>query len=303
LTGENLSARLSYLSVRRIGFRRDWAYDDITSGVRSDPEMAMDVTDIANRIRLVLLDEHGLVRSSLARLLSCENDFEVAGEFGTQDEALHMIRETRVDLVLLDLDIGEEQANRFMSAAQAGGYEGRFLVVTASHEVSGAALALSLGASGIFLKSDPPERLFEAIRVVQTGAIWIDRNTIRLMAGQCVRQTCRSPLQATGGDLDGREQKVLAGILAGLTNRQIGTEIGLAETSVKNILQRLFAKAGVRTRSQLVRLAMEGSFGAVADGATLARALAEKSTRTSSLARRRRKARRIDAASHVENRN
>jgi two-component system, NarL family, nitrate/nitrite response regulator NarL len=121
-------------------------------------------------------------------------------------------------------------------------------------------LAFRLGASGIFLKSDGPERLVQAIRLIHTGGVWIDQKTIRLLAEQCEnspRPMAHSPLAF----LDEREQKVLLGILGGLTNSAIGTGMGISETSVKNTLQKLFAKTGVRKRSQLVRLAMEGSLG------------------------------------------
>jgi DNA-binding NarL/FixJ family response regulator len=84
-----------------------------------------------------------------------------------------------------------------------------------------------VGASGIFLKSEPPDRLVQAIRLVRDGGIWV----------------------------------VLMGIVGGLSNRKIGENMGLLESSVKNFVQHLFSKAGVRTRSQLVRAALEGLLG------------------------------------------
>lgn len=223
----------------------------------------MDVREDRGRIRIVLLDEHGLVRRSLARLLSLESDFEIAGEFATEEEARELLKQSSIDLVLLDFNRGVEQANRFISACRGDGYQGRFLIVAADPEASSTAAAFKLGASGIFLKSDPPERLVQAIRFVQSGAIWIDPNTIQRLAEQCVGGKVRPPRAQAGAPLDEREKSVLSGILGGSTNRAIGASMGIAETSVKNILQRLFAKAGVRTRSQLVRLAMEGSFGSL----------------------------------------
>lgn len=224
----------------------------------------MEVPDATERIRIMLLDEEGLLRSSLARLLSLEAAFEVAGEFGNEGDALRLLQESSVDLVLLDFNLGADRANRFISAARTDGYQGRFLIVTAAPEAASVAMALRLGASGIFLKSEPPERLVQAIRSVQAGEVWIDPQTLRLLADECLTQAHRTPKRRPDASLGEREQKALSGIVAGLTNREIGAGMGLRETSVKNILQRLFAKAGVRTRSQLVRLAMEGSFGSVA---------------------------------------
>jgi len=221
----------------------------------------MQERDDRKRIRILLLDEHGLLRTSLARLLSLESDFEVAGESGAAGEALEMLQSSFVDVVLLDFGLGVDHANEFISAARASGYQGRFLIVTAAADAASSAMAFKLGASGIFLKSDGPERLVQAIRLIHSGEVWIDQKTIVLLAERCVGQPVR-PAELKLGMLPGdREQKVLLGILGGLTNKKIGATMGISETAVKNILQVLFGKTGVRTRSQLVRLAMEGSLG------------------------------------------
>jgi DNA-binding NarL/FixJ family response regulator len=113
----------------------------------------------------------------------------------------------------------------------------------------------------MFLKSDAPDRLVRAIRHVAAGALWFDPKTIQLLADQYVAQASRGAGRPTGALVEERERKVLRGLLDGLTSRQIGASMGLSESNVKNILQTLFAKAGVRKRSQLVRLALEGSAG------------------------------------------
>jgi DNA-binding NarL/FixJ family response regulator len=215
-----------------------------------------------DRIHLVLLDNHSLFRAGLARLLASESGFEVNGECGTPAEALEILNGSSVDVVLLDFDLGPEHANGFISAARKAGYQGRFLIVADAVDAERSAMALKLGASGVFLKSEAPERLTQAIRVVATGAAWVDQKIIQLLADQCLRQPRRAD-QKSGKPLEGREQRVLLGILGGLTSKTIADGMGLSESSVKNILQGLFRKTGVRTRSQLVRLALEGSLGNV----------------------------------------
>lgn len=210
-----------------------------------------------SRIRLIILDEHGLFRASLGRLLASEPDLEVAAECGTSAEALEAIRGSTVDVVLLDFDVGAEHGNDFISAARQAGYQGRFLIVAGSADVRNSAIALKLGASGIFLKSEAPDRLVQAIRLVRNGGIWLDQRIIQLLADQLIY---RYP--QVEGPLEDRERNVLLGILGGLTNRKIGDNMGLTESSVKNVVQQLFRKAGVKTRSQLVRVALEGSLGA-----------------------------------------
>jgi two-component system, NarL family, nitrate/nitrite response regulator NarL len=215
-----------------------------------------------NRIRIVLLDDHGLFRASLARLLASEAGLEVAGECGTPAEALELIHSSDVDVVLLDFDVGSEHATDFISAARKAGYQGRFLIVSGTVDAERSAMALKLGVSGIFLKSEGPERLIQAIRMIASGAVWVDQKVIQVIANQCLSQPRRAD-QRSGGVLDGREQRAILGILGGLTNRKIADGMGISESAVKNVLQGLFTRTGVRTRSQLVRLALEGSLGNV----------------------------------------
>lgn len=222
------------------------------------------------KIRVLLLDALGLFRASLGRYLSAECGFEVAGECATPAEALEILNCAvghAVDVVLLDFDLGTEHASDFIPAARAAGYQGRFLIVAGVADTRNSALAIRLGASGIFLKSEQPERLVQAIRLVASGDIWIDRKVVRLLADRVLDTWTQSGINLPGERLSAREQKVLQSIVGGLSNRKIGASIGMSESSVKNIIQQLFARTGVRTRSQLVRMALEGSLGTVREPA------------------------------------
>ena len=212
------------------------------------------------RIRLVLLDDHVLFRASLAHLLAGEPGFEIASECGTPAEALEILRTSAADIVLLDFELGAERTNEFISAARKLGYTGYFLLVAGTTDARSAAIALKHGASGIFLKSEAPERLLNALKLVAAGEAWVDPRVTQMLATHLIDHY---PLddQAPAGALQERERNVLLGILAGLTNKKIGASMGLSESSVKNIVQRLFGRAGVKTRSQLVRVALEGALG------------------------------------------
>jgi DNA-binding NarL/FixJ family response regulator len=172
-------------------------------------------------------------------------------------EALELLNRFPVDIVLLDFYVGPDHANDFISAAQKAGYQGRFLIVAGAVNADRSAMVLKLGASGIFLKSEAPERLVQAIRVLAMGAVWIDQRIIQLLVDQCLNQAKRPDWRS----LEDRERNVLQGVLGGLTNRKIAAGMGLSDSSIKNIVQGLFHKTGVRTRGQLVRLAFEGSLG------------------------------------------
>ena len=208
-------------------------------------------------IRLLLLDDHVLFRESLSRLLESEPDFEMSGHCGTSREALELLRRAAVDVILLDFDLGEDHGSQFISAARRAGYKGRILMVTAGMSAMESSYALQMGASGIFLKHNSPGNLAKAIRMVAAGEMWVDQRVIRAMADgvrygeeQSIRQS-----------LTEREQEVLRGIFEGLSNKEIAAQIGVSEGAVKATLQQLFQKTRVRTRSQLVRIALETSLG------------------------------------------
>jgi DNA-binding NarL/FixJ family response regulator len=225
------------------------------------------VKEASCRVRLLLVDPLVLFRASLSWILSAEPDLEVAGECGTALEALEILRnaaESPIDLILLDLHLGSAHAADLIEAARAEGYKGRFLIVTGSSDARSLAIALKSGALGIFLKSDPPERLIEAVKRVMSGDAYVDRNVIQLIASQLIERWPES-------DLGYRQRKVLKGVVSGLSNRSIGNTLGMSETAVKNTVQKLFNKTGVRNRSQLVRIAMEGSLnpGAGSAGAEI----------------------------------
>ncbi|HLK61950.1 MAG TPA: response regulator transcription factor [Bryobacteraceae bacterium] len=203
--------------------------------------------------RLALLDDHGLFRESLCHLLASEPDFEVVGQSSRTAEALELLTVHTVDLVLLELRVGTEPCEAFIRAARDHGYQGRFLLVTGGIDPARSAAALRLGASGIFLKCNSSSRLVQAIRLVASGEAWVDPKVIQLIADRYPQEGQRL------GILTKREQVVLKGVLDGFTNKKIGCQVGVSESSIKATLQQLFDKAGVRTRSQLVRAVLDGT--------------------------------------------
>jgi DNA-binding NarL/FixJ family response regulator len=204
-----------------------------------------------------LIDDHILFRDGLSRLLALEPDLEVVAGCGTVAEALETVGRKIVDIVLLDYDLGEDHGSHFISSARRAGYTGKVLMVTAGMSAKESSTALHMGASGIFLKHNSPGTLAKAVRLIMGGEIWVDPKVIQLMADRVdQREEERvSPL------LTEREQQVLRGIFEGLTNKEIGAQLGVTDGAVKATLQQLFQKTGVRTRSQLVRIALEGSLG------------------------------------------
>jgi DNA-binding NarL/FixJ family response regulator len=206
-----------------------------------------------DKIRILLLDDHALFREGLSRLLEGEPDLEMAACCATVGEASEVLRHKPIDLVLLDYDLGKERGFEFIAQARQGGFKGRFLMVTAGMSDAESVQALALGVSGIFPKHSSPVALAQAIRKVMGGETWLDENAIQALV--------KMSQHAGGADktkpFTERETQVLHGVFEGLSNKEIGVRLNISESSVKAALQQLFQKTGVRTRSQLVRIALE----------------------------------------------
>jgi len=224
----------------------------ITEELRSRSRLSEIMT---HRIRLLLVDDHPLFREGLARLLASEPEFEVVAQCSTAAEALEVLRHTEVDIVLLDFDLGDEQGNHFIASARQSGFTGKILMVTAGMSAKESSAALKMGASGIVLKHSSPSALADAIRLVARGELWVDQKVIQQMADSLQGEQQNLPRTLTH-----REDQVLQGVFEGLINKEIAAKIGVSEDSVKATLKQLFLKTGARTRSQLVRIALEGSF-------------------------------------------
>jgi DNA-binding NarL/FixJ family response regulator len=209
------------------------------------------------RIRLLLLDDHILFREGLRRLLVSEPDFETVAECGTPKEAREALSRCAVDVVLLDFDLEDDTGTRFIAAATAAGYKGKILMVTAGMSPLDVSVARKLGISGIFLKHNPPASLLEAIRAVAGGGVWMDAKMTPARTGGVNSESSAST------HLTPREQKVLRCVFEGLSNKEMAHQLGVSQSSVKATLQHLFDKMGVRTRGQLVRIAIERSLETV----------------------------------------
>src|SRR6266849_5724251 len=207
---------------------------------------------VQREIAILLVDDHALFRESVARLLAAEPGFRVVAHCESVDDALERLRQTPVDIVLLDYDLGQHDGSEFMLAAGRQGFNGKVLVVTAGVEKEQATQLIRSGISGIFMKHHSASLLIEGIRDVLAGKVWFDRELLQEAVGRA------GPRQESKEDrFTERERQVLSCVFDGLVNKEIAKRIGVSESSVKATLQQLFSKTGVRTRSQLVRITLE----------------------------------------------
>jgi len=205
-------------------------------------------------IRVAMVDDHGLFRESLGRLLETTSDVLIVGRCASSSEAIEVLSRTPTDVVLLDYDLGDETALPLLRDLKRRPSHLRVLMVTAGMSDDVALQVMEAGASGIFLKHDDPDHLITAIERVHAGEVWLDERTLQILLSR--RQTRNHSMERTR-PLTGRQSAVLRGILDGQTNKEIAWQLNTSETSVKAAIQELFRKAGVRTRSQLVRIAIE----------------------------------------------
>lgn len=203
------------------------------------------------KIRLFLVDDHALFREGLIRLLEAEPDFTVAGRAGNIAEAVAAIPELKPDVVLLDVDLGGERGVELLQDPAIASQIPKILVVTAGASDREALMLVQAGVAGIMHKQKPPAELCQAIRQVARGEVYLEARYLRPLfqsveGGESDRVT-----------LTEREVKIMRLIFQGMANKEIGEKLSVAESTVKAALRVMFDKLGVRTRSQLVKVALE----------------------------------------------
>ena len=204
-------------------------------------------------VRILLIDDHALFRESVARLLDAEPGFEVVGGCSSSADALRILKSREVDMILLDLDLGTERGSDLLEKFKAESFSGKILLVTAGVNQNEVPNLIRKGISGIFMKHGSPALLIKGIREAMEGRAIFEQDMLRRSL-----EIDEQPEARQGMDrLSERERQVLSFILEGLGNKQIADRLQISESAVKASLQQLFAKTGVRTRSQLVRIALE----------------------------------------------
>ena len=206
-------------------------------------------------IRLLLSDDHPVVRAGIRALLESEADLDVIGEAATAEEAVRLAATAGVDLVLMDLQFpgamqGAEATRRIRSRDGAP----RVLVLTNYDTDADILGAIEAGASGYLLKDAPPSELVAAVRAAAVGE-----------SALAPAVSSRLDASLAGGErLTVREAEVLTLVATGRSNRDIGRELFLSEATVKSHLVHIFAKLGVGSRTAAVARARE--LGAIRAG-------------------------------------
>lgn len=200
-------------------------------------------------VRILLCDDHAVVRAGLLALLGSEPDIEVVGEAGSGEEAVALAARLTPDVVLMDLQLGQGidgvEATRRIAAGTA---DTHVLVLTTYDTDADITRAIEAGATGYLLKAERPEELFAAIRSAAQG-----RTTLSPPVASRVMARMRKPLPT----LTDRERDILGQLSRGLGNRDIARALFISEATVKTHLGRIYDKLGVDTRAGAVAVAKE----------------------------------------------
>jgi two-component system nitrate/nitrite response regulator NarL len=212
----------------------------------------MTVSSDVPDIRLLLVDDHAMFRQGIVRLFEKEPQFKIAGQYATAAEALEKLSEDGANMILLDVDLGSERAFDFVLEVRKRGFKGKILVLTAGASPEEAVQLVRAGVAGILHKYHSSEELSKAIRRVAAGQVCLENDYMPSLFRSV--DITRPVIQPA---LNERDRVVLRLVCQGFTNRQISAQLQISESASKGSLRQLFDKLGVRTRSQLVRVALE----------------------------------------------
>lgn len=196
------------------------------------------------KLRILLADDHFVVRMGIASLLSFEQDMEVVGEADTGRRAVRRAKELKPDVVLMDLMMPELDGAEATRQIKDELPDTKVLILTTFGESHDIVRALENGASGALIKTEDQTHLLKAIRTVAAGGRAISRE---------IQATIDA--NAAGEQLTARQIEVLAYVAKGLTNREIGDLLGISGESVKDHLSGAFRRLGASNRSEAITLA------------------------------------------------
>jgi two-component system response regulator NreC len=207
-------------------------------------------------LRILIVDDHGVLRAGLRALLNAETNFQVVGEAGTSDDGLRTALELKPDVVLMDLSIpgiGGLELTRLLHEKLP---ETRVIILTVHEDTALLREAMAVGAAGYVVKRAAESELLAAIQAAMQGEFYIHPSMTRGLL-EARRDAAPQPRRDHAEELTMREIDVVKLLTSGLTNRQIADQLFLSVRTVESHRAHIFAKLGLTSRAELVRWAVE----------------------------------------------
>lgn len=195
--------------------------------------------------KIIVADDHPLVRSGVKATLSRAEDVQVVGEAHDGAEALKLIAELKPDLLILDVDMPGMAAEQIVTEARKECPALKVLILTAHDDEASIRRLMRVKLSAYMLKDEAPENLLQAVRAISQGAVWFSQSVAHKMMG------FQEP-DDIWGTLTPREKQILTQIAAGKDNQTIASALDLAEQTVRNYASTIYEKIGVATRVEAV---------------------------------------------------
>jgi DNA-binding NarL/FixJ family response regulator len=211
---------------------------------------------MVRKTRIVIADDHAVVRAALRRMLASYADLDVVGEAENSWAAIQTARAVRPDVVLLDIAMPGCTWIQAIDRIREEAPDARILIVTGHDDPVYLRSALAAGCAGYFVKTGSEDELLRAVRAVSAGRIYVDVSLAGSAADEVAFGSAR-PAGDGGGELSPREQSVLRLVAYGYTHKEIAKKLYLSVKTVDTYRARLAEKVGLRRRADVVRFALD----------------------------------------------
>lgn len=209
-------------------------------------------------IRVVLVDDHTIVRTGLKAVLGADADIEVVGEASGGNEAVALLTRTVADVVVMDLSMADgDGISATRAITSSGEQSARVLVLTMHSEEAYLEAVLDAGASGYLVKSTADRELVDAVRAVARGEVWVQPPAARVLAQGARRREEHASERSRFERLTDRERSVMQLIAEGYTAPEIGEQLSISPKTVDTYKQRINDKLGLTHRADYVKLALK----------------------------------------------
>lgn len=206
-----------------------------------------------SKLRVLIVDDHALLRTGVRLLIDAQPDMEVVGEANSVSQALQVARQKQPDVICLDLSLPGESGLSLLEKLKQHGLSSKVVILTMHDDPAYFQAAMQAGAAAYVVKTAADTELLTAIRAVSCGRVFISmpaQNSTALTSAGV-------PVAANHSPLSDRERQVLLRLAAGHTNKEIGQQLGLSVKTIETYRARLLSKLGLQSRAELVQYALE----------------------------------------------